>query len=234
MSMKAQEEKNNMATFQAFFAAINQGNLAEVNQLLEEGGFDPAYNDNWALCHAAANGHPAVVNRLLEIPEVLNDVTNTNNYALWRAAHNGHIEVLYLLVYIPAVRNHPRFLKLLADYRIIKEAVQHNLLVRRNMFQLLKSHCIQNECYLPIECLLLIAETIPGYFPPVIGHRNYLASEIQRARKVIETNNNVIMTATPPTFAPDLKRKRDEDDDEGPSHSDDQPIAKRTRSKKRN
>ncbi|MBT6538986.1 MAG: ankyrin repeat domain-containing protein [Francisellaceae bacterium] len=52
---------------------------------------------------ACNNGHIDVVNRLLEMPQVLGNATDNDNYALWRSAQNGHLCIVNRLLEIPQV-----------------------------------------------------------------------------------------------------------------------------------
>lgn len=218
-----------MATFEAFLEAIKQSNLAEVNRLLEEGGFNllkkgkfrRAEKIGHALCfaaphpeimnrlleipeflnnaidafHSAASfGNLKMLNRLLEIPEVLNDATS-NVLALVIAADQNNFEVVCRLVTIPAVRERARLLVSKSWRPIIQDAL--NLTQdRSNMFELLKLHALgqgNNPGWLPPDCLLLIAKELPGYFPSGINHRDYLNNEINRAYKEVTKDADVEM-----------------------------------------
>lgn len=72
------------------FEAAHDGNLAEVDRLIELGA-DVHYADDEPLKHAAANGHLEVVKRLIELGA---DVHAQDDYALRRATENGHSDVV--------------------------------------------------------------------------------------------------------------------------------------------
>ena len=74
--------------------AAKEGNLKEVERLLQKGADVHAYDD-YALRWASNNGHLEVVRLLLQNGA---DVHAKNDYALRWASYNGHLEVVKLLL----------------------------------------------------------------------------------------------------------------------------------------
>jgi ankyrin repeat protein len=92
-----------MQPYNFFIQAARGGNVDTLNALLARGGFEVTADQNYALCVAARNGHLALVERLLQIPTVVEQVTADDNGALRRAALGGHLTVVERLLEIPAV-----------------------------------------------------------------------------------------------------------------------------------
>jgi|SaaInlStandDraft_7_1057024.scaffolds.fasta_scaffold60603_2 ankyrin repeat protein len=63
-----------------------------------------AYREWSPLFLACNNGHIHIVNRLLEIPAVVDNVTDVDNRALCLAAENGHLNIVDRLLEIPQVQ----------------------------------------------------------------------------------------------------------------------------------
>ena len=72
--------------------AAENGHLAVVERLLQDGRVDPSAYDNYAVRWAAENGHVAVVERLLQEERV--DPSADDNRAVQWAAENGHLAVV--------------------------------------------------------------------------------------------------------------------------------------------
>ena len=85
-----------------FFEACENGDLNEVNRLLQVEGVDATADDNFAIRWASRDGYFKVVNRLLQVEEV--DATAYNNDAIGWASQNGHLEVVNRLLQDPKVR----------------------------------------------------------------------------------------------------------------------------------
>ena len=84
-----------------FFEACKNGDLNEVNRLLQVEGVDATAHNNFAIRWASYKGHLEVVNRLLQIEGV--DATAWNNWAIQAASRNGHLEVVNRLLQIEGV-----------------------------------------------------------------------------------------------------------------------------------
>jgi ankyrin repeat protein len=78
-----------------FEFAIEYGYYNIIHVLLKL-NVDPSADNNFAIKHASANGHTAVVQLLLNDKRV--DPSAGNNYAIRCASVNGHIAVLQLLL----------------------------------------------------------------------------------------------------------------------------------------
>ncbi|MCS5708548.1 ankyrin repeat domain-containing protein [Candidatus Berkiella cookevillensis] len=96
---------SSLENIEFFYNAIIEGDLDEVNRLLEFPAVvdNISANNNVALCLAVRDGHLDVVNRLLAFPAVVDNITANNNAALCWAVHNGHFDVVNRLLEFPAV-----------------------------------------------------------------------------------------------------------------------------------
>ena len=77
-------------------AAAYNGDLAIVEQLLQDARVDPSADDNFAVRWAARNGHLTIVQRLLQDERV--DPSARDNFAVRWAAENGHLAVVERLM----------------------------------------------------------------------------------------------------------------------------------------
>lgn len=100
---------------QAFSAAIERGDAKDVGLLLHKiswMGQVPLWNLCKFINHAAENGHLAVVERLLQVPDLAQDTVIIGNqgvlhymqYAFCLAAENGHLPVAERLLGVDGVR----------------------------------------------------------------------------------------------------------------------------------
>ena len=82
------------------FTAVRRGYLPLLNYAIDKGA-NPSYNHNSSLIIASREGHLAIVNRLLEDPQV--DPTVRENQPLREASSNGYLPVVQRLLQIPQV-----------------------------------------------------------------------------------------------------------------------------------
>jgi hypothetical protein len=80
----------------AFCHHAAQGQLADVQRMLESGELPVNGNQNEALVRAAQNGHIAVVDYLLR--HAMFDPSADDNRAIWSAAQSGHLAVVERLL----------------------------------------------------------------------------------------------------------------------------------------
>ena len=78
-----------------FMIAIQDGNHRVVSELIKR-GFDPSYDDNWAIRAASEKGNIRMVNLLLEDDRV--DPSANDNYAIRFASSGGHLQVVERLL----------------------------------------------------------------------------------------------------------------------------------------
>ena len=88
-------DKNNDPTIDDNYAirwASENGHIAIVDRLLQDGRVDPSAFNNFAIKWASNNGHIAVVDRLLQDGRV--DPSAFDNFAIKLSSQNGHFAVV--------------------------------------------------------------------------------------------------------------------------------------------
>lgn len=122
-------QPHDLFIYDFFIQAVKQNDVNTLNVFLAEEGFEAAANRNEALRVAAEIGHLEIVERLLQIPAVVDQATVYENCALRQAAENGHLAVVERLLQIQAVANDKSALRVAARYGIL-EIVEQQLQIQ--------------------------------------------------------------------------------------------------------
>jgi ankyrin repeat protein len=80
--------------------AVENGDIAFVDYLLNDPAYDPTRHDNICVTEACRRGYLDIVNRLLTDPRVDPSADRINN-SFWCACVNGHLDVVNRLLEIP-------------------------------------------------------------------------------------------------------------------------------------